>query len=191
MKSPILCLPEVEWREVGDDIPEDTIWECNKTCPMEGELRWCRVRLEVEEWLNIGRKRWLIYTTENSLLNGIGTPEELDALAIVEVEVLNVEPAPISRVGVLQWWHVRCLQVIPLASIPHRLPALPMMDRGSLRPYGELECASDTLYLYSWGTQAVETKIYTQGTSPHSPTYLVLYHRSIDNKYEIYNQLVK
>lgn len=186
-----MCQPEVEWREADESIPESTIWECNKTCPIEGELRWCQVCLEVEERLNTGRKRWLMYQTCYSLANGLERPEDLDALAIVEVEVLNVDPVSISRVGVLQWWHVRCLQVIPQASIPQRLPALPMTDRANIRPYGKLECASDTLYLSSWGTQAIETKIYTQDTAPYSPTYLVLYHLSIDRKYEIYNQLVK
>lgn len=192
MNPPIFCLTEVEWREVGEDLTAEIIWPRNQTCPCESEVRWCQVHLETNEQLNVGDRRWLLYQMGNSLVNGADSPEELDALSLVEAEVLAVEsgiPGPFFFSQYSQWWQVKCVQVIPLASIPQRLPLIPAIDIENSRPPEKPACVSDRLFLYASGGQVVETQIYAGENSV--PTHLVFYQISISNKCEIYNWPIK
>ncbi|RYX82598.1 hypothetical protein EON83_18680 [bacterium] len=192
MHPPILCLTEVEWREVGEYSTDENIWARNRTCPNEGEIRWCQTHYS--EWveLELFQKRWLLFQQGISLINrGIDSREELEALAIIEIEVLGIKegtPSPAFEKG--QWLRVRCLQAIPFAQIPQRLPPICPNTLATLPLISEPAYASEKLFLHEGGgEQVTETTIYAAENG--APTHLISFQISILNECEIYNWPIK
>ncbi len=187
MNSPLHCYSEVEWREVGERGTDESEWMRNQTCPIEGEVRWCQVHLYRQ--ISAGQTCWLLFQTGNTLFNGwINTSEDLDALALVEVEILAAKAATGSPLGAGQWLQVRCLKIVPFAQIPQMLPTITLANWQVSLPARKPDCASEKLFLFEdGGEQVAITEFFSNDGSSSSPTHFIAVKFSPTDYHEICN----